>query len=80
MPTEALRRCCCPRHPHQQPKLKKQMKYANARQVPFVVLIGKNEMESQKLALKDMRSGEQQFLPLDEIINILSNKEPVKVD
>lgn len=49
-------------------KLKKQMKYANARQVPYVVLIGGSEMDSGHLTLKDMKEGSQEALPLDEII------------
>lgn len=49
-------------------KMKKQMKYANARNVPYTILIGSNEMESGKFALKDMEKGEQTALTLEEII------------
>ena len=52
-------------------KLKKQMKYANARQVPYVILIGSDEMESGQLTFKNMESGEQQELSLDQIIQKL---------
>ncbi len=52
-------------------KLKKQMKYANNRGVPFVVLIGDREMETGELALKDMTSGEQTALTLEEVIERL---------
>ena len=52
-------------------KLKKQMSYADAKNIPFVILIGDNEMESGKLTLKDMQSGAQQQLDIDEIIEKL---------
>ncbi|MFN7118077.1 MAG: histidine--tRNA ligase [Saprospiraceae bacterium] len=53
-------------------KLKKQMKYADDRKVPYVVLVGTDEMNSGQLSLKNMASGEQQKLSLDEIIQHLS--------
>lgn len=49
-------------------KLKKQMKYANDRKAPYVVLIGDNEMESGLLTLKNMASGEQTSVALAAII------------
>jgi histidyl-tRNA synthetase len=56
-------------------KMNKQMNYANDRKVPFVVIIGSNEMESGKLALKNMVSGSQELLPLQEIIEQLKKVE-----
>jgi histidyl-tRNA synthetase len=53
-------------------KLKKQMKYANDRNAPFVVLIGEEEMSNNMLTFKNMHSGEQEKLLLDEIISRLS--------
>lgn len=53
-------------------KMKKQMKYANDRQVPFVVLIGDNEMETGQLALKNMQTGEQEQLSVEALIERLS--------
>ena len=52
-------------------KMKKQMKYANARQAPYVVIIGSDEMNSGRLALKNMVSGEQQQLELERIIELI---------
>ena len=52
-------------------KMKKQMSYANAKQIPFVALAGENEMAAGKLTLKNMLSGEQQLLDIEEIINIV---------
>jgi histidyl-tRNA synthetase len=49
-------------------KMKKQMSYANAKQIPFVVLAGESEMAEGKLTLKDMNTGEQQMLTPDELI------------
>ncbi|MEL6942424.1 MAG: His/Gly/Thr/Pro-type tRNA ligase C-terminal domain-containing protein, partial [Bacteroidota bacterium] len=49
-------------------KMKKQMKYANARNVPYVILIGSQEMESGELSLKNMITGEQEKLNLEAII------------
>ncbi len=49
-------------------KMKKQMSYANAKQIPFVVLAGENEMNEGKLTLKNMETGEQQMLTIEEII------------
>ena len=53
-------------------KLKKQMSYADDNKIPFVILIGSDEMQSGKLTLKDMRSGEQEKLTKEELIAKLS--------
>lgn len=49
-------------------KMKKQMSYANAHKVPFVALVGESEMAEGKVALKNMETGEQQNLSIDEVI------------
>jgi len=49
-------------------KLKKQMKYADDKQIPFVIVIGEDEMGSGKLSFKNMTSGEQQLLSIDGIM------------
>jgi histidyl-tRNA synthetase len=49
-------------------KMKKQMSYANAKQIPFVVLAGENEIHEGKVMLKNMETGEQQLLTPDELI------------
>ena len=46
-------------------KMKKQMKYANARKVPYVAIIGDQELESGLAAVKDMQSGEQTSLDFE---------------
>jgi histidyl-tRNA synthetase len=51
--------------------MKKQMSYANAKQIPFVVLAGDNEMAAGKVTLKNMETGEQQLLSTEELINAI---------
>ena len=52
-------------------KMKKQMNYANAKQIPFVVLAGENEMNEGKVTLKNMITGEQQMVSGDELVAIV---------
>ena len=49
-------------------KMKKQMSYANAKQIPFVALVGENEMAEGKITLKNMTTGEQTLVTPDELI------------
>jgi len=51
-------------------KLKKQMNYANKREIPYVVMVGSSEIESNTYTLKNMLSGEQQECDLKELIRI----------
>ena len=51
-------------------KMKKQMNYANKRAIPFVVIVGWNEIENNKFSVKNMQSGEQQDCSLEELIKI----------
>ena len=52
-------------------KMKKQMSYANAKQIPYVALAGENEMAAGKITLKNMETGEQQMLTPEELIQVL---------
>ncbi len=52
-------------------KMKKQMGYADKRGVRFVVLCGETERTSQSITIKDMATGNQQTLPLDEAIGVI---------
>ena len=52
-------------------KMKKQMRYANAKHIPFVALVGENEMQEGKVMLKHMESGTQQLVSPEELINIV---------
>lgn len=49
-------------------KMKKQMKYANSKNIPFVALIGKDEMEKGVVMLKNMETGEQKAFSPEELI------------
>ena len=49
-------------------KMKKQMSYANAKQIPFVALAGENEIAAGKLTLKNMLTGEQTLVTPDQLI------------
>ena len=52
-------------------KMKKQMSYANAKQIPYVAIVGETELAEQKINLKNMLTGEQQLLTVDELVNCL---------
>ena len=54
-------------------KMKKQMSYANAKQIPFVSLAGENEMTEGKLTLKNMLTGEQQLLTPEQLIETVKS-------
>ena len=53
-------------------KINKQMKYANARKVPFVALVGSNEVENNVVALKNMQTGEQELMDIKSLISKMS--------
>lgn len=52
-------------------KMKKQMSYADAKKIPFVALIGANEMAEGKINLKNMTTGEQTMVTIGELIEIM---------
>ena len=52
-------------------KMKKQMGYADTKQIPFVAIVGGDEMAQQKVMLKNMTSGEQKLVTLEELCTIL---------
>jgi histidyl-tRNA synthetase len=49
-------------------KIKKQMQYANDKNIPFTVIVGSNEVQTGKLTFKNMQTGEQKALTIDEIL------------
>lgn len=55
-------------------KMKKQMTYANNTKAYFVAIVGGNEIEENKITLKNMHSGDQQTVVLEEAINIILKK------
>ncbi len=54
-------------------KLKKQIAYANARKIPFVVMAGEEEIRNGKISLKTMSSGEQKEMPAEDLLNYLKS-------
>lgn len=52
-------------------KMKKQMSYANAHNVPFVALVGETEMAEGRITLKNMTTGEQQSLTIEEAVKAI---------
>ena len=51
-------------------KMKKQMGYADSKKIPFVAIVGSDEMAAGKVMLKNMLSGEQQLVTLDELVQL----------
>ena len=52
-------------------KMKKQMSYANDKNIPFVAIVGENEMNEGKLTLKNMTTGEQSLLTPEELLAVV---------
>ncbi len=52
-------------------KMKKQMSYANAKQIPFVAIVGESEMAEGKVMLKNMTTGEQNLVTAEELVEKL---------
>jgi histidyl-tRNA synthetase len=48
--------------------MKKQMGYADTKQIPFVAIVGGDEMAQNKVMLKNMTSGEQKLVSIEEIV------------
>ncbi len=53
-------------------KLKKQLNYANRKEIPHVVIAGEEEMKQEKVTLKNMSTGDQRMVGVEELIKILS--------
>ncbi|MBR6432080.1 MAG: ATP phosphoribosyltransferase regulatory subunit, partial [Muribaculaceae bacterium] len=52
-------------------KMKKQMAYANSKDIPFVAMVGESELASGTISIKDMASGEQKNYTIDEAVSLL---------
>ena len=52
--------------------MKKQMEYANRRSIPYVVIIGSNELQNGQATVKNMRTGEQSAVAFDVICDMLA--------
>ncbi|MEG1546361.1 MAG: His/Gly/Thr/Pro-type tRNA ligase C-terminal domain-containing protein, partial [Bacteroides sp.] len=51
--------------------MKKQMSYANDKNIPFVAIVGENEMNEKKLTLKNMITGEQMLISPEELFALI---------
>ncbi len=51
-------------------KMKKQMSYADSNKIPYVVIVGEDEMRERKVTLKNMQSGDQQLLTIEECLKL----------
>lgn len=56
-------------------KLKKQLDFANKREINYAIVIGDNEMETGELAFKNLNKGEQQNLTIDQILKVLKSEK-----
>lgn len=54
-------------------KMKKQMNYANSKSIPWVALVGESEMSENLITLKNMESGEQKKVKIEDLITLISN-------
>ncbi|AQG79176.1 histidine--tRNA ligase [Spirosoma montaniterrae] len=59
-------------------KVKKMLEYANTRTIPFVVLIGSDEVQTGQLSVRNMTTGEQQKMSADEVVAFVQQKSPVR--
>ncbi|WP_437920713.1 histidine--tRNA ligase [Sphingobacterium sp. LRF_L2] len=58
-------------------KLKKQMSYADDKRIPYVLLVGEEEISASEISLKNMVTGEQQKLKIDQLMVLLKNEEVI---
>lgn len=54
-------------------KMEKQMKYANAKEIPFVAIVGDEEMNQNLFSLKNMQTGEQEKVTFEQILIAIKN-------
>lgn len=59
-------------YPDSEEKLPKQLKYANNNQIPYVLMIGPDEAAKNLVTLKNMQTGQQETLTLDQVIDVLA--------
>jgi histidyl-tRNA synthetase len=55
-------------------KLKKQISYADARKIPYIVIAGEDEIRNNQVTLKIMSSGEQRKMTIDELMSFLKSE------
>ncbi len=60
-----------------QAKLKKQLNYANKKNIPYVLMIGSEEMKKGIGSLKNMKTGKQKEIPMEKVVRELSGPDPM---
>ncbi len=56
-------------------RLKRSLDYANKERIPYVLILGENELQQEKIAFKDMQTGKEEKIPLAELEEIISKLE-----
>lgn len=64
---------CCELYP-ESAKMKKQLSYADSNRIPFVAMVGENEMKEGRITLKNMQSGDQTSVAPDEVAAIVRGR------
>lgn len=62
------RNICCELY-HEQAKFDKQFKYAEKKNIPFVIIIGDKELKENSCTIKNLATGEQRTIPQQDILN-----------
>jgi histidyl-tRNA synthetase len=68
---------CCEVYPDLNAKMGKKFKYADDKKIPYTAVIGSNEMTEEKVSLKNMASGEQRLVDMQELIAELTGEGSV---
>ena len=58
---------------HEPAKLDKQFKYADKKKIPFVIIMGSNEIEKKEAVVKNLKAGVQQIIPLDQLVKFFNH-------
>ncbi|MFH1826814.1 MAG: histidine--tRNA ligase [bacterium] len=65
----------CELYPESNAKLDKQLKFADKKNIPYVLIIGPTEIKEDKIKIKNMKTGEQKDVNKEELIKLLNNKQ-----
>ncbi len=58
---------------HETAKLDKQFKYADKKNIPFVIIMGSNEIKKKEAVVKNLKTGVQQIIPLDQLVKFFNH-------
>jgi histidyl-tRNA synthetase len=60
---------------HENAKMDKQMKYANKRNIPYVIILGESELQENTVSIKNLASGQQEKVEAGELLGKITNYE-----